>query len=205
MKKYCGLKVLFLLLAFQVLGVFAQNTKNAEIKRIEAYCKTVDAFVKSNKNAQLVFADTSDYNDDSKSKWQKFASEKALEEFRETSETYSIAYNWQKNGKLVKSNFTFFSPSGDWAQYVFHCFRTDGTLAKVESDMRTFNDDIIILQTLYFDTKGKLFRKTAQYKDLATKKPKKPSKEFLKNNPDLAIGVDYFKKTSSLPFAKLLK
>lgn len=203
MKKHFILIIVLLVFTFQ--NVASAQTNNAEIKRIKTYCKTIDSFVKRNKNPHLVFADISDYNDDSKQKWRKFASDKALEKFRERNETYTIAYNWRKNGKIIQSNFTFFSPSGDWAHYVYHYFRPDGTLAKVESDMRTFYDDMIILQTIYFDSKGKQVGKITQYKDLRSKKPKKPSKDFLKDFSEIKSGEDYFKKTSKLPFAKLLK
>ena len=204
MKKFNLLIISFLIFALQNF-TFAQTNKRAEIKRIEAYCKTIDTFVKRNKNPQFIFADISDYNDDSKAKWRKFSSEKALAKFRETTETYSIAYNWRKNGKLIHSNFTLFSPSGDWTQYVYHYFRPDGTLAKVESDMRTFYGDMIVLETIYFDNKGKLLSKTKKYQDLTTQKPKKPSKDFLRDFVELKSGEDYFKKVSKLPFARLLR
>ena len=204
MKKFNLLIISFLIFALQNF-TFAQTNKRAEIKRIEAYCKTIDTFVKRNKNPQFIFADISDYNDDSKAKWRKFSSEKALAKFRETTETYSIAYNWRKNGKLIHSNFTLFSPSGDWTQYVYHYFRPDGTLAKVESDMRTFYGDMIVLETIYFDNKGKLLSKTKKYQDLTTQKPKKPSKDFLRDFGELKSGEDYFKKVSKLPFARLLR
>ena len=203
MKKFQLLTILILFLTVQIIS--AQTNKKAEIKSIDAYCKTIDAFVKRNKNPQLIFADISDYNDDLDAKWRKFASEKALEKFREQTETYTIAYNWRKNGKIIQTNFTLFSPSGDWTQYVYHYFRLNGTLAKVESEMRTFYGDMIVLQNLYFDNNGKLLRKTTQYKDLTTQKPKKPGKDFLRDFTEIKNGEDYFKKTSKLPFAKLIK
>ena len=195
------LLILFFVLLFSSF-VFSQTSKKSEIKKIDAYCKLVDSFVKKHKRPQMIFADISQTE---KEKWRKFASEKVLEKFRKNTETYSIAYNWQRNGKIIQSNFTFFSESGDWAQYVDHYFRTNGTLAKVESDTRTFEGELSVLQDLYFDSKGKLLRKTVQYRELATNKPKKPSKEFLESNGDFVSGVGYFKKTSKLPFAILLK
>jgi hypothetical protein len=184
-------------------AAFAQKSKIAEIKRIDAYCKTVDAIPGKRKGAQLVFADVSDMND-KKEKWRKFASEKALEKFRETTETYTIAYNWLKNGKIVVSNFTLFSGSGDWAKYVYHYFRMDGSLARVESELRTFYGHYIAVRRLYFDRKGKMVHQSVKYLDLETKKPKKPSSDFLGDNSSWKE-VDYFKKTSKLPFAHLLK
>lgn len=190
--------------ALSFLPAAAQTGKNAEIKRINAYVKSTDALTKRSKNSQMIFADTSDYSEGSRPKWRKFASEKALEKFREKSETYTISYNWLQRGKIVKSNFTLFSPSGDWANYVYHHFREDGSLARAESEMRTFNGDLIIIQDFYFDRKGALLKKTVQYRDLQTNKPIKPTKEFLAGKADFSDDVEYYKKTSKLPFAKLL-
>ena len=200
-------RVLFFFLSFVlwVLPIQAQTNKNAEIKRINSYVKTLDAFVK-NRKPHLIFADTSDYEADSKPKWQKFASEKALEKFRaEKSETYTIAYNWRQKGRILKSNFTRFSPSGDWTEYVYHNFRADGSLAMVESEMRTFNGDLIIIQDFYFDRAGRLLKKSVRYRDLQTQKPIKPTKEFLENKANFSNDVEYYKKTSKLPFADLLR
>lgn len=196
--------VLVCLLA--VLPTLAQKNKNAEIKLIDAYVKTIEALVKKAKRPHLIVADTSDYNDESNPIWQKFADEKALEKFRtETSETYTIAFNWLQRGRIVRSNFTRFSPSGDWTEYVFHNFRTDGTLAHAQTEMRTFNGDLIITQDFYHDRRGRLLKTIVKYRDLITDKPIKPTKEFLKNNADLLNDAEYYKKTSLLPFASLLK
>ncbi len=179
----------------------AQTKTSAEVKDIDAYCKTVDSLTSKNKTA-FIFADTSDYEDaNSRPKWQKFTSEKALEKFREKTETYSIAYNWLKGGKVVASNFTNFSPSGDWTMYVFHVYRADGSLARVKSELRTFQGDYIVIKTQYFNTSGKQISKTMKYLDLTTHKPKKASSNF---NSSFAE-EDYFTKTSKLPFASQLK
>lgn len=192
----------FLLLLFISIfcgSVFAQADKTAEIKATDAYVKKIDAFVKKNKSPQLVFADTA-Y--EGKAKWRQFSSEKALDKFREKTETYEIIYVWKQVGRIVETSSTLFSPSGDWAQYVYHYFRENGTLAKVESDFRSFNGDIIIEQSLYYDTKGKQLKKTTQYRDLKTKK-------FKKVDPKSGIPsmgkFEVFKTTKKLPFAHLLK
>lgn len=193
-------RLIFLLIfAFSLLPVAAQNNKNAEIRRINAYVKKIDKFVGKQK-PHLVFADTKDYNEDNQ-KWRKFASEKALEKFRETSETYTVAYNWRKNGRLAQSNFTRFSPSGDWAKYDFYYFRENGTLAKIASELRTFYGDLIVLHDVYFDTKGKMLRQTVRYRDLRTKKPVKKPKDTDFRTSDLEI----YKTVRRLPFARLIK
>lgn len=196
---------LFAIILLQCSIVFAQTKNPAEIKRIEQYSKAIDAFVGKNKNPHSIYADTSDYNEDSKAKWQKFATEKELEKFRDQTETYTIAYNWLKNGKIVQTNFTLFSPSGDWAEYVFHYFRADGSLAKVASEMRSFYSNSIMVQDFYFDPKGNLMKKSVKYFHLRTQKPIKPTKEFLESIGDLGNDVEYYKSTDKLPFADLLK
>ncbi|CAN5457856.1 hypothetical protein BH10ACI3_BH10ACI3_01290 [soil metagenome] len=205
MRKLQLITIALVCAAFLCSDTPAQAAKSADVKAIDTYCKSVDAIIKKRKTPELVFADISDYNDDAKSKWRKFASEKALEKFREKTETYTIAYVWRKNLKLAGVNFTLFSPSGDWTRYIYSYYREDGTLAKVTIEHRTFYGDYIMLQDIYFSAAGKVLRKTTSYKDLATKKPKKLSKEFLEDNKALMKDVDYYMTTGKLPFAHLLK
>ena len=107
-------------------GVVAAQNPIAEI---DTYVRSVKKVTAGTKN-KIVVADTGDY-EANKTDWKKFASEKALEKHRETSETYSIAYNWKKDGKVVATNFTDFSPSGDSTQYTSHYYLPDGTDQKV--------------------------------------------------------------------------
>ncbi len=184
----------------QAAAVSAQSIR-AQVKSIDAYCKTIDALTAKAKKPQLIFADTSDYNDaEAKPKWQSFESEKALEKFREATEAYSIAYNWQKKGKILQTNFTNFSPSGDWTMYIYHTYRDDGTLARVTSELRTFYGDYIVVQKRYFDKTGKQISKSVKYSDLTTHKPKKPSPDYDSSFTD----EDVFMTTAKLPFADLL-
>lgn len=190
----------FVIFALSVLPIAAQTNKNAEIKRINAYVKKLEAIAEKQK-PHLIFADTSDYNDEGTAKWRKFASAKALETFRTRNETYTIAYNWRKSGKLVQATFTRFSPSGDWAQYDSYYFRADGSLAKTASELRTFYGDLIVLRDFYFDNKGKQIRQTTRYRDLRTKKPIAKPKDADFSGSDVKI----YKTVRRLPFAKLIK
>src|SRR5436190_11162381 len=194
MKKLTSLAVVLLFAA----AVCAQSS----VKEIDAYSKAIDAIHKGNKTPELVFADTAD-QEDTKPKWRKFASEKVLDKFRENSETYTIAYNWRRGGRIVASNFTLFSGSGDWAKYVYHCFRPDGTLARVESEYRTFMGDYIVIRRHYFDASGKQIKSSVKFLDLTTRKPKKPEEGGVMGDDPKEI--DYYKKTSKLPFAHLSK
>lgn len=175
--------------------------QTADVKSINAYAATIRAFTVKRSTPKLVFADVSDANSDAPSKYQKFASEKALKKHRDLSEVYSIAYVWKKSGKVVAANFTLSSPSGDWVKYNYHLFRADGTLAMVASDYRTFMGDFVVIRKRYFDTGGKEIHKTTKIQDLKTRKPKKAPDGVMGDDPD---EVDYYLTISKLPFADIL-
>lgn len=183
------------------MSASGQKASRAEIKQIDEYTRSIDKITKGRQEPDLIFADTA--QDEEKPKWQRFSSTKDLDKFRETTETYTVAYNWRAKRKIVASNFTLFSASGDWAKYIDHYFRSDGSLSKVRSELRTFYGDYIVIEDIYFNSRGRLLKRTVKYLDLTTKKPKKPTSDFFSDNTT-ASEADYFKRTDLLPFAKLL-
>jgi hypothetical protein len=198
MSKFAAAVIIVLTVAFWAP---AQSKKSVEIARIDALVRLIDRF-EAREPKKLIFADTANF-DDRKAAWKVFETEKALNKFREETETYTIAFNWLRNGKLVASNFTLFSPSGDWTKYVFHYFRSDRTVAMVRSELRTFFGEFIVKEDKYFDRRGRLLRKQIGYFDLTSGKPKKPTKEMQDDNPSL-FKVDYYLNVNKLPFAKLI-
>ena len=199
MKTLVSISAIF---AFVVIAL-PQSKATKTVSQIDTYVRSIDGLMKRQKEPDLVVADVSDYemNDP---KWQRFKTIKELETFREKTETYTIANNWRSKGNLVSSLLTTFSPSGDWAQYVTHYFRPDGTAAKVVTEMRTFNGEYIIIRNMYFDARGKLLKKSSKYLDLATKMPKKPTPEMHDESSGF-FGTEYYKKVSALPFYSLTK
>ncbi|MEP7074811.1 MAG: hypothetical protein ABI878_03300 [Acidobacteriota bacterium] len=181
-----------------VVSVCSQQTANPNVKQINTLAQAIERATNRQKEPDLVFADTGEF-DENKPNWQRFRSTTELDKSREEKESYSVAYTWRSKGKLTASNFTFFSPSGDWTQYVEHYFRSDGTTALVKAELRTFMDDCVIKQKYYLDKRGKRIRSTVNYFDLTTNKPKR---RCLGSD---ALKFDYYKSVEKLPFAKLLK
>lgn len=180
---------------------YAQNKVSNEIKQIDRYVKNVNSITRKQKEPSLIFADISQT---AKAKWRKFASSKSLEKFRnDKAETYTISNNWTIRRKIIISVFTLFSESGDWVHYIYYYFRQNGTLAKIESEYRTFYGHFAALQNFYFNEKGKNIKKTIKYRDLETGKRKKVDKNDLADNSNL-FEIDFYRKTSNLPFAFLL-
>ena len=190
------------ILVLTAVGLASAQGKNAaEIRRIDTLARTIDRIAKNDRK-KIIIADTVDF-DQKKADWKLFESEKALDAFREKTETYTVAFNWLRNGKVIASNFTLFSPSGDWTKYVFHYFRPDGSLAMVKSELRTFFGEYIVREERYFDKRGRILKRSIRYLDLTTGKPKKPTKEMRDDNPSL-YKVDYYLSAGKLPFAKLI-
>ncbi|MEP6849372.1 MAG: hypothetical protein ABI999_10985 [Acidobacteriota bacterium] len=196
MKKYS--RLLGVLLTLFTVSVYTQRVKTSEVKQIDSLAKAIERGTNRRKEPDLVFADTGEF-DENKPHWQRFGSTKELDKSRETKESYSIAYTWRSKGKLTASDFSFFSPSGDWTQYVEHYFRADGSTALVKAELRTFMDDCVIKQKYYLDKRGKRFRSTVNYFDLNTNKPKHRCL-----GAD-ALKFDFYKSVRKLPFAQLLK
>jgi hypothetical protein len=194
------ISLIFLVGILITSNTFGQNSVST-VKQIDAFAKTIDARTKGAKASKLIFADVSDYESNAAAKWQRFASEKALQRHRDKTEAYTIAYVWLDGGKVVSTNFTMFSPSGDWAKYVYSYFRPDGTLARVETDFRTFNGDFKVVSRRYFDAAGKQVGSSAKTLDLTTGKPKKAPDGVMGDDPK---EIDYFMTASKLPFARLL-
>jgi hypothetical protein len=205
MKKLNIVIVAGIVLLFQSAIVLAQgNTAkragqtDESVKAIEAYAKQIEAFVKKEGKPHLIIADIADYNKSDQPVWKKYDSEEEFEKARETEESYTIAYNWQKDGKLIATNFTYSSPSGDWAQYVYYVFREDGTTARAERELRTFLGDMIVNRVYIYDKSGKLLKQTKTFRDLNTQKIVKPTDNFMD------MDVEIYKNKGSLPFAGML-
>lgn len=199
MKLRSAIATSMITLAGLTAGTLAQSTAS-QVKSINTYCKQIDTIQKRRKSPELVYANVADMNS-SKEKWRKFASAKALEKFRERNEVYDIAYNWRSGGRLIASTFTHSSPSGDWVNYVTHCFRADGTVARVETDYRTSLGDFKVLSTRYFTSSGRQISSSIKYLDLQSGKPKDKGDGVM---GDVESRAEYFKTVKKLPFAGLL-
>ena len=177
-------------------AIQAQNPSG--IAAIEAYVKQMDAHVRRNARRGRLFADTSDYTDQSAGpRWQEFRSKRALER----AEAYSAATVWTNAaGSVVVAQLSLSSPSGDWAQYNTYYYRDDSTLAKLHSELRTFMGDLIVIRERFFASSGKLLQEKTRYLDLQTRRPKKVEAGSFQDMP-----VEAYAKTSDLPFYALLK
>jgi hypothetical protein len=190
---------LFALAAVVLLqaACLAQNTPTEDpaLTAVRDYVKSVNDFAEKQGGPHLIVADVSEYNEDSKPVWKKYSSEEQLENAREGEESYTIAYIWFQENVPVAVNFTYSSPSGDWALYVEYVFRADGSVAGIRRELRTFQGNIAVTNISFLDEKGKLLKETTEFADLETQKPVPPTKNYAD------IDVEIYKNLKDLPFA----
>jgi hypothetical protein len=174
------------------------STATGKIAEIESYVKEVDAYVKANAKSQRIFADVSPGTEAGPAKWGEFKTDKEREAADTGDNLNENAYAWTRDGKLVGANFTFQSPSRDWVHYVMYYFRPDGTLAKSDATLNTFQGDVTVIRQDFYSAKGVALKGTTHCKDLKTQKAKPCG-----NYQDQLVPL--YKTVNEVPFYGLLK
>ena len=148
------------------------SSNSTEVAEVEKYCTEIRGLT-SKREPDFVFGLPSS-TDKHEAQWQKFASTAELKKASEDAEAIleQQVYVWTEGGKVIAANFTLQSESGDWALYPDYCFRKNGAVAEISSELRTFYGMMIIRRAWVFDSKGDLLKSTEEFLDLRTKKPK---------------------------------
>ena len=165
---------------------------------IEAYANDIDAYVKSNATRERIFANIASGTKNAAAQWSEFKTDEERKRADTGDNLNESAYVWTRDGKVIGTNFTFQSPSRDWAQFVMYYFRVNSTLAKSTSTLNTFNGGITVIRQDYYDSKGMLLKGTTHCKDLKTQQPR-PCGDF-EDKP-----APLYKSVNQLPFYGLLR
>lgn len=168
------------------------------VAEIEAYAIDIDKFVKGSLKTERIFANVAPGTSTASAEWREFKTEEERKKADTGDNLNESAFVWLRDGKVIGANFTFQSPSRDWAQFVMYYFRGDGTLAKADSTLNTFNGGITVLRQDYYDRKGMLLKGTNHCKDLKTQQPK-PCGDFQDKPPA------FYGAVNQLPFYRFLK
>lgn len=175
---------------------FAQEAggEGKTLAEVQAFVKETREWVEKQGEPHLVFADSSDYSEGAKPVWKRYASMVDFQNAGEEGESYTVAYVWLKEGKVIGVNFTYSSPSGDWAHYAEHVFRPDGSVAEIRKELRTFLGDVIVVRTTVYDPAGKELKISKEFFDLENQKPIPPTDNFQD------VDVPVYKKVGEIPF-----
>ena len=189
----------FVLLSCAIAGcqsfAVAQTSKSS-VTEINNYTGGVERFTKVNKKHRI-FGDVSSAKTDKTDLWREFKNEKQLEDTGDGENLNQTATVWTKQGKVIAAKFNFTSPSGDWNHFINYYFRENGSLAKIDAQLNTFEGNVSVVRQRYYNSNEFLIKSTQTFRELETNKPRK-SADFM-DNP-----IPVYLKVSDLPFHQLL-
>ena len=180
-------------------GAKGQSTCAQQVAEIKAYCKKVDQFIKANPNSRRAFASNSSGVGRVREDWHEsgIESDNRMEEARENlNENASV---WLSQGRIVGANFTFRRESRDWIQSAMYYYREDGTLARINAQLKMFHDEMTFIREQFYDRKGVLIAGSTTTCSLKTGRAKKPDDDFVPNP------LPVYETTDRLPFYQALR
>jgi hypothetical protein len=176
------------------------------IQAIDQFCDGLQVMTTEKKGRRLfgVFQE----DNYSKGRWVEFKRERDLNAAVKQDHVFDIAQLWSREDGAIAVSMRLSSASADWFHFVEYCFRADGTLARVNSTLNTFNaadkdpeKDVSGAsreRDRYFDASGAQIKVRRRVLDLKTKRPA----------PTLRVMDDaepIYKTAAALPFHGLLK
>ncbi|MEP6652089.1 MAG: hypothetical protein ABJA82_01955 [Myxococcales bacterium] len=143
-----------------------------------------------------------------KGRWIEFARQHDLDAAVKEEHVFEVAQVWSREDGAMAVSMRFSSGSGDWFHFVEYCFRTDGSLARVNSTLNTFNavdkdsekdvNGASRERERYFDPSGKQIKVNRRVLDLQTKKPTSSLQIMDDQEP-------IYRNATALPFFHLLR
>jgi len=176
-----------------------QSTCAQQVAEIKAYCKKVDQFIKTNPNSRRAFATNLSGVDRGPEEWHEsgIESDTRMEEAPENLNENATV--WLSQGRIVGANFTFRRESRGWIQSAMYYYREDGTLARINAQLKMFHDEMSFIREQFYDRKGVLIAGSTTTCSLKTGRAKKPDNDFVPNP------LPVYETTDRLPFYQALR
>jgi hypothetical protein len=181
---------------FPPLTAVGQATCAQEVANIQAYCKKVDRFIKSNPHSRRAFASTSPGGEQAANVWYQLGVDG---DPRRGDNLNGNASVWLSQGKIVAASLTFRRESGDWVQHAMYYYREDGTLARINAQLDMFPGEMSFIREHFYDRNGVLISGSTKSCSLKSGRAKKPDKEFVPGP------LPVYETTDRLPFYQALR
>jgi hypothetical protein len=179
---------------------------DGKIKAINQFCDGLAPMTKKKERRRQFGLFQKDEEDSGR--WVEFKQEAELQAAVKELQVYEVAQVWSREDGALAIWMTLTSGSGDWVHFVEYCFRADGTLARMNSTLNTFNvedadenkevNGASRKRDRYFDVDGKQVKARTRITDLKTKRPA-PTLQIMDEEEPI------YKTPASLPFHDLLK
>jgi hypothetical protein len=175
------------------------------VETIDQFCGGLRPMTLEKKRRRLFGLFSKDDHD--KGSWIEFARESDLNAAVKEEHVFDLAQVWSREDGATAVSMRLSSGSGDWLHFVEYCFRSDGTLARANSTLNTFNavdkdpeKDVKGAsreRERYFDASGTQIKVSRRVLNLQTKRPA-PTLQVMDDEEPI------YKKTTALPFSHLL-
>jgi hypothetical protein len=163
---------------------------------IAHYCADRATDADHRREAALLFFAVPQNSNPALDRWSRAASQQELE-FAERNGDSTASVSLQTH-RPVWINFTFQSQFGDWVTWATYCYRPDGSLAILHSELKSFHGNLRVVRNRYYAPNGRLLSRSENSWDLATNLPKKIPPDFWDQPAPI------FLHSSDLPFAHQL-
>jgi hypothetical protein len=186
-------------------GVATSSTAPEQTEAIDRFCDGLSPMTKEKARRRL-------FGLSREGGWVEFKREPDLSAAVRAEHVFEIAQVWPREDGATAVSMRFCSRSGDWCHFVEYCFRADGTLARLNSTLNTFNavdkdpekdgNGASRQRDRYFDASGKQIKVRKRVLDLKTKRPS-PTLQVMDEEPIHKERI--YKTAAALPFSALLK
>lgn len=184
--------ILFVAAVSATLISGAHNT-SSPVTQIAQLCSREKVYTEQHKGDAWRFWAIPQNQNPARDHWRRVTSRSELDNAAKNAD--STASVWIRDRKVVLVDAILQNQFGDSTQSVEYCFRADGTLAQLHSDLKSFHGGMRVVREIVFDDAGKQIGKTTRSFDLESGKAKKIPPDFWDFPPPIFLQV------SDLPFA----
>ena len=162
---------------------------------VSRYCSQAAAYAQ--KHPAELFSATPKNADPGRDRWRKLQSRQQFQtDARNANSTAKVSL---RDRHVIFVEAVFQNQFGDSTQAVDYCFRLDGTLAELHSELKSFHGGLRILRSMEYDDAGKQISRTMQSFDLDSGKSVAVPRDFWDFPPPI------YRHVADLPFAKELR
>lgn len=180
------------------------ETQMETVASQSASCDAAKVWTEDHRNDGRVFAATSpdDFYNARRSTWTEYPSLEALSVASSSINMHYQAIVWATpSGRYIVTNEWSFSE--DWMLETDYCFRSDGTVSRMASELRFLPGRSITRRSVYFNPSGRERNRELNYYDLESGRRLSDEESKGAQVAD-AIRPVVYTRTRDLPFHKLL-
>jgi hypothetical protein len=163
----------------------------------DSYCSQAADYAAQNRNTALLFSAVPQNPTAALDRWHPVKTNAELQTKRQNGQSTAVVT--VRDGHLIFAVFELNNQFGDSSETAQYCFRADGTLAELRSDLRSYHGDMRVIREAAYTSSGELSRSSTQSSDLTSGKPKAIPSDFWDQPAPVFLHV------GDLPFAKQLQ